>query len=176
LKDISLPADRIRQDVSRSPGGDSSIFQNHCVGCHTGMDPMAGAFAYYDWDEEQGRLAYTRGQVQPKYFNGATTFPFGFITLDDRWDNYWRRGPKQVLGWRGEVSGGFGAKTMGGEVTASRAFSICQVEKVFAQTCFRPPESESDREAVERISDVFEAEGYSLKRVFAETAIHCMGG
>jgi hypothetical protein len=175
LKDITLPADRIRQDVSRSPGGDSSIFQNHCVGCHTGMDPMAGAFAFYEWDDELGRLEFTRGQVQEKYRINDTTFPFGYITVDDRWDNYWRRGPKSLLGWRGEVSGGFGPQTMGAEVTASRAFSICQVEKVFAQTCFRPPESEDDRAEVERVADVFEEEAYSLKRVFAETALYCMG-
>ena len=40
-KDNELPADRIRQDVSRSPGGDSSIFLNECSACHTGMDGMA---------------------------------------------------------------------------------------------------------------------------------------
>jgi len=49
LKDTSGPTDRIRQDVSRSPGGDSTLFLNQCVGCHSGMDPMAQAFAYYDF-------------------------------------------------------------------------------------------------------------------------------
>ena len=51
VKDITRVPDRIRQDVSRSPGGDSRIFLNNCIGCHTGMDPLAGAFAYYDFDE-----------------------------------------------------------------------------------------------------------------------------
>jgi hypothetical protein len=175
LKDISRPADRIRQDIPRSPGGDSSLFQNDCVGCHSGMDPMAGAFAYYEWDSDIERMQYTRGRVQPKYLINANTFPFGFITVDDRWDNYWRRGPMQLLGWRGEESGGFGAKSLGVEVAASRAFSICQVQKVFEQTCFRPAESAEDRAEVERISDVFETADYSLKRVFAETALSCMG-
>lgn len=175
LKDISRPADRIRQDVSRSPGGDSSIFQNHCVGCHSGMDPMAGAFAYYEWDDEAERLTFSRGVVQEKYGINANTFPFGYITVDDRWDNYWRGGPNSVLEWRGPSSGGFGAKSLGEEVTASRAFSICQVEKAFEYTCFRPAESAEDRAEVERIADVFEAENYSMKRVLAETALHCMG-
>ncbi len=66
VKDPSLPADRIRQDISRSPGGDSRIFLNNCIGCHTGMDPLAQAFAYYDYvyDEEadpdgnSGRIDY----------------------------------------------------------------------------------------------------------------------
>jgi len=175
LKDVSRPTDRVRQDVSRSPGGDSSVFHNHCTGCHSGMDPMAGAYAYYEWDATSERVVFSRGQVQPKNLINANTFPFGYITTDDRWDNYWRSGPISVLGWRGTEPGGFGAKSLGREVTASRAFSVCQVEKAFAYTCFRPVGSPEDRAAVERIADVFEAGGYSMKRVLAETAAYCMG-
>ena len=175
LKDVSRPTDRIRQDVSRSPGGDSSVFHNHCTGCHSGMDPMAGAYAYYEWDATSGRTVFSRGQVQPKYLINANTFPFGYITTDDRWDNYWRSGPISVLGWRGTESGGFGAKSLGREVAASRAFSVCQVEKAFALTCFRPVGSPDDRTAVEQIANRFETQGYSMKRVLAETAAYCMG-
>ena len=175
LKDVSRPTDRIRQDVSRSPGGDSSVFHNHCTGCHSGMDPMAGAYAYYEWDTTSGRVLFSRGQAQPKYLINANTFPFGYITTDDRWDNYWRSGPISVLGWRGSEPGGFGAKSLGREVAASRAFSVCQVEKAFKFTCFRPVGSSEDRTAVEGIADVFETQGYSMKRVLAETAAYCMG-
>jgi len=52
IMDITRPPDRIRQDVSRSPGGDSRIFLNNCIGCHAAMDPMAQAFAYYNFDGE----------------------------------------------------------------------------------------------------------------------------
>lgn len=52
LQDPSLPPDRIRRDVSRSPGGDSRTFVNTCVTCHAGMDPLAQAYAYYDYDNE----------------------------------------------------------------------------------------------------------------------------
>ena len=59
VKDITRVPDRIRQDVSRSPGGDSRLFLNNCIGCHSGMDPLAGAFAYYDYvydvDDRPGR-------------------------------------------------------------------------------------------------------------------------
>ncbi len=175
LKDVSRPTDRIRQDVSRSPGGDSSVFHNHCTGCHSGMDPMAGAYAYYEWDMLAGRTTFSRGQVQPKHLINANTFPFGYVTSDDRWDNYWRQGPISVLGWRGTEPGGFGAKSLGREVAASRAFSVCQVEKAFKHTCFRPVGSTEDRAAVEQIANVFETQGYSMKRVLAETAAFCMG-
>ena len=46
VKDITRVPDRIRQDVTRSPGGDSRLFNNTCIGCHNGMDPLAQAFAY----------------------------------------------------------------------------------------------------------------------------------
>jgi len=175
MQDITRPVDRIRQDVSRSPGGDSSVFHNTCTGCHSGMDPMAGAFAYYEWDMEAERLLYTPGQVQPKHLINAETFPYGYVTADDRWDNHWRAGINAALGWADGPGGGFGAKSLGEEITGSRAFSVCQVEKVFAQVCFRPVSSPADRAAVDQIADVFEGQNYSLKRVFAETAVYCMG-
>ena len=60
MSDNSRPTDRIRQDVSRSPGGDSQLFHNHCSGCHSGMDPLAQAFAFYNWDDDVGRTVFTR--------------------------------------------------------------------------------------------------------------------
>lgn len=175
LNDITRPADRIRQDVTRSPGGDSRIFHNTCVGCHSGMDPLAGAFAYYEWDAALERVVFTPNQVQGKYLINATTFPFGYVTVDDRWDNYWRSGPNAALGWRGPAAGGNGPRSLGIEVAGSRAFSECQVGKVFQRLCLRPPGSPADRAEVQRIADVFEARSYSMKRVFAETAAFCMG-
>ncbi len=175
LKDIGRPVDRIRQDVNRSPGGDSTIFQNHCTGCHSGMDAVAGAFAYFEWDQDQERVVHTPGVVSGKHLINANTFPFGYATADNRWDNYWRQGPNSALGWRAAESGGFGAKSLGLEVAMSRAFSICKVEQVFEHVCFRPPNSPEDAAEIERIADVFEAQSYSLKRVFAESAAYCMG-
>jgi hypothetical protein len=175
MKDTTRPVERIRQDVSRSPGGDSQLFLNHCSGCHSGMDPMAQAFAYFNWDDELERVVFTRGAVQPKYFINDTVFRFGYVTPDDRWDNYWREGSNAALEWRGATPGGYGPQSLGVEVTASRAFSICQVEKVFSQVCFRPVSDTDDADEIERIADVFEANDYSLKRVFAETAVYCMG-
>ncbi len=175
LKDITRPTGRIRQDLSRSPGGDSSVFLNHCSGCHSGMDPMAGAYAFLEWDAAAERLVSTPGRVQAKYLINANTFPAGYATVDDRWDNYWRAGPYASLGWRGPEAGGFGPKSLGREVAASRAFSLCQVDKIFELVCFHPPSSAAELAERERIADVFEARAYSLKRVFAEVATTCRG-
>jgi len=183
LHDPALPPDRIRQDVSRSPGGDSRLFLNNCIGCHTGMDPMAQAFAYYDYDDdiEDGdpasmALEYTPGSVQAKYFNNNANFPSGYETPDDHWDNYWRKGQNAYLGFDGSLPGaGDGAKSLGEELGNSHAFASCQVEKTFRAVCLRSPEDDADRLKVDEIIATFRGTGYRMKQVFADTAVHCMG-
>jgi hypothetical protein len=175
LKDVSREADRIRQDVTRSPGGDSELFHTQCVGCHSGMDPLAGAFAYYEWDATLGRTVFTPGFVQNKFLINSNAFPGGYVTVDDRWDNFWRGGVNASLDWRGPISGGYGAKSLGQEVAMSRAFSVCQVEKVFQHVCFRPPRDAGEVQVVRDIADAFEADDYRMKTVFARVAVHCMG-
>ncbi|MEQ1802094.1 MAG: hypothetical protein ABL989_09245 [Gammaproteobacteria bacterium] len=174
--DTSRAPDRIRQDVSRSPGGDSRIFLNNCIGCHSGMDPLAQAFAYYTFDPAQGRIVYTAGAVQSKYFNNDTTFPYGFRTTDDQWSNYWRAGQNALLGWDSQLPGsGAGAKSMGQELANSTAFARCQVEKVFRNVCLRSPVDGADRTQVDSMVSSFRSGGYRLKQVFAESAAYCMG-
>lgn len=175
LSDVTRPVDRIRQDVSRSPGGDSQIFLNTCSGCHSGMDPLTGAFAYFEWDENQQRVIHTRGDVQLKYLQNGNVFPFGYVTIDNRWDNYWREGQNAIFGWSDSLpGGGYGAKSLGEEVANSRGFARCQVQKVFRQVCFREPANETERNTVESIATDFEGQGYSMKQVFAEVAAYCM--
>jgi hypothetical protein len=176
VQDTSRPPDRIRQDVSRSPGGDSRIFLNNCIGCHSGMDPLAQAFAYYDYDETQNRLVYTAGTPDAKYFVNPDNFKPGFVTPSDAWENYWRKGPNVLIGWDPSLPGsGTGAKSMGQELASSDAFARCQVEKVFKAVCFRAPVSTADRNEITRITGVFRSANYRMKSVFAETAVYCMG-
>src|SRR5512138_676956 len=178
VNDLTRPPDRIRQDISRSPGGDSSVFLNNCIGCHNGMDPLAQAFAYYDFDENQGRLVYTQGQVQPKYLINSDNFKPGYITTDDHWENRWRLpGKNTVLGWAGQdgtIRSGNGAKTLGEELANSDAFAECQATKVFKTVCFRSPSDQADRDQVTSSANGFKSGG-NLKRVFAETAAYCAG-
>ncbi|MEO8315104.1 MAG: hypothetical protein ABI645_09940 [Pseudomonadota bacterium] len=176
VHDIHLPPDRVRQDVSRSPGGDSRLFLNNCIGCHSGMDPLAQAFAFYNFNETSGRIEFTDGQVQPKYLINMDNFKPGYVTPNDGWSNYWRQGANTVLGWSGQLSGsGNGAKSMGQELANSDQFARCQVEKVFKTVCLRPPVNISDRTEVNRIIGVFRNGGFKVKDVFAETAAHCKG-
>jgi hypothetical protein len=178
VHDTTRPPDRIRQDVTRSPGGDSSLFLNNCIGCHSGMDPMAQAFAYYDFDETQSKLVFTDGQVQPKYLINSDNFKPGYITTDDHWENRWRLpGKNTVLGWAGQdgtIRSGNGAKTLGEELANSDAFAECQATKVFKTVCFRSPSDQADRDQVTSSANGFKSGG-NLKRVFAETAAYCAG-
>lgn len=174
VADTSLSPDWIRQDVSRSPGGDSRLFLNNCVSCHTGMDPLASAYAYYDWDESARRIVYSPGQVRSKYFNNADTFPQGFVTTDASWANYWREGQNALLGWDpGRPGQGYGAKSMGEELANSEAFAQCQVEKVFQTVCLRPPSDAADRQQVSSMVTSFRAGNYRMRQVFAEAAAYC---
>lgn len=176
LRDLTAHPDRIRQDVTRSPGGDSNIFLNDCLTCHTGLDAMAGGFAYYDFDENLQRLIYSDGAVQQKYLRDAGTFPFGYETVDDSWINYWRSGPNAYIGWNAPGGGsGNGAKSLGMEIAQTRQFAMCQVKNVFEQVCFRSPNGPADEQAVDSIATAFETNQRSMKRIYAEVGAYCMG-
>jgi len=193
LKDNSLSPDRIRQDVSRSPGGDSRLFLNNCVACHSGMDPLAQAFAYYDYqfdpdtdpEAQSGAISYNQtGEINPftnarvvtKYHHNATTFPYGYVTLTDQWQNYWRSGANQKLGWDPSLNGqGSGIKSLGEELANSHAFAQCQVKKVFNAVCLRDAENDADLAQIASTTTAFKQNSYQLKRVFAEVGNYCMG-
>ncbi len=174
MRDVTAWPDRIRQDVTRSPGGDSAIFLNDCLSCHAGLDALAGAFAFYDFDEDAQQLVYTADVVQPKYLRDATTFTYGHQTLGDSWINYWRTGPNGHVGWNGPGSG-MGAKSLGLELSQTRQFAECQVSKTFATACHRSPNGAADEQAVQSMANNFEANNRNMKTAFAEAAVYCMG-
>ena len=98
------------------------------------------------------RLVYTRGTVQPKYFNNNTNFAPGFITPDDAVGT--------TAGARARTRCSAGARRCRAAALAPRpwakssptatAFAQCQVEKVFKTVCFRAPGNAADRIAGRR--------------------------
>jgi len=204
LKDVSRSPDKVRRDVSRSPGGDSRLYQNGCVGCHAGMDGMAGAFAYYEWDSAAGRLLYQdtgsplfdpATGVSLKHNINGNNFEYGHITTDNSWINYWRNGPNSKLGLRPADDGptatgwglltnpdskgnetGSGAKSLGVELANNKAFAQCQVDKAFKSICLRDPNVFStDRTARDGMISNFVGNGYDMREVFTDVAAHCKG-
>nr|MDJ0834166.1 hypothetical protein [Gammaproteobacteria bacterium] len=196
LKDNTRTPDRVRQDVSRSPGGDSRIYLNSCVGCHAGMDGLAGATAYYELQftedgngnpiENTAQMTYSDGSVTGKHLINSNNFEPGHVTSDDSWINYWRNGKNALLGWNDDYPGfqeddqghayGNGLKSMGMELAHSNAFAQCQVKKVFQSVCLRDPDGFSaDRTQVDSIVGDFQTNGYNLKNVFRDVAAYCKG-
>ena len=194
VKDITRPSDRIRQDVSRSPGGDSRLFLNSCIGCHAGMDPLAQAFAYYEWqyageDIDGGTLVYSEAErnvddndltkgttrAQPKNLINSSNFEFGYVTRNDNWKNNWRKGVNSILDWDTSLpETGSGAESMGMELSHSRAFASCQARKVFKSVCARDPMSNTnDRAQINTVVDGLGGGAISMKDVFAEMASYC---
>ncbi len=192
VHDVTRVPDRVRQDVSRSPGGDSSIFLNSCVGCHSGMDPLTQSLAYHNYAVEDrdadptgetGVVEYTDGTVQPKYFNNDATFPPGFVTPDNSWVNYWREGQNTFIGWDDALPGsGVGASSMFQELAHSHAFAQCHINRVFKTVCLRDPTA-SDLAGTESAVGVNEmidnfmsgARAGDMKHVFASSAVLCAG-
>ena len=153
VHDTSLPPDMIRQDVSRSPGGDSRIFLNNCIGCHSGMDPMARAFAYYDFDNGTAdapgtmRLVYTRRRRAAEVLQQRHQLRARLRHAGRPLGEPLAQGPELAarLGHGSLPGKGTGAKSMGQELANSDAFAQCQVEKVFKTVCFRAPGNAADR-------------------------------
>lgn len=202
LKDNTRPANRVRQDVSRSPGGDSRIYLNSCLSCHAGMDGMAGAFANYelqfngdkdtdvDTFENSAQLIYDASTVSDKHLINENNFKSGYITTDASWINYWRNGQNSLIGWN-DYAGvqkddegnalGVGAKSLGMELAHSNAFAQCQVKKAFQAVCFRDPNDYAiDRAQLDvttpgTIASDFVTTGYNMKNVFRDVAAFCKG-
>jgi hypothetical protein len=224
LKDVSRSSDKVRRDVSRSPGGDSRLYLNGCVGCHAGMDGMAGAFAKYEWDEQDpqnpndGLMLYSAignplfgsdgtapgisdeipDDISLKHNINANNFEYGHITTDDSWINYWRNGPNSKLGLRPADDGpsatgwgpltnpdskgnetGNGARSLGIELSNSKAFAQCQVDKVFKVICLRDPNVfAADRNARDGFVSNFVGSTpvpYNMREVFTDVAAYCKG-
>lgn len=164
------------------------------------MDPLAQAYAYYDFpypgeDEapgleldqrkDLGQLVYTPGAVQGKYLINSATFSTGYVTANDHWTNYWRLGVNSGrVGWSGDTGSGAvdlavnsayaegaGAASLGRELANSDAFAQCQVNKVFEHVCAREPAT-GDAGAVSSIVGGFSTH-HNLKRVFAQVAGYC---
>ena len=100
----------------------------------------------------------------------------GRCQRQNHWTNYWRTGQNRYLGFYGPgIGDDFGAKSLGVELSNSDAFAQCQARKVFKAVCLREPESVNDHQAFDQILANFASSGFRMKKVFADTAEHCMG-
>lgn len=164
ISDVAAPDDRVRIDVTRSPGGDPAAYQNTCRGCHGNMDSMNGAFAYAEFVNGEILLSNVRtantnlcgananaacfdvNRVANKYNQGvASGFSQGYRTTDNSWRNRAVTGAiGEYFGWRGTDSRSIataveasGINSFGRMIANSQAFSRCMVKKVYSTVCRR---------------------------------------
>lgn len=199
MEDPNGVVDRIRQDVSRSPGGNSELFTRGCAGCHIGMDPLAQAFAYYNYDLDTERMDYNavaefnaelekynpglasyETRVQPKYHINGANFNSGYLTLSEDWENYWREGKNASLQWNwgggSPADSGTGPSSMGRELANSYAFAQCKVKQVFKAVCLRNPVDDTDQQFVQDLTvELKDLQGFGLRDTFAKAADYCKG-
>ena len=179
LQGHDRPADRIRQDVTRSPGGDSQIFHNTVR--------RLSLAAWTRWRAPTPTSSGTRrrcawctrpARCSRKYLINADVFPGGYVTIDDRWDN---------SGARGRTRRSAGAAADGGRLRRRRARrarwrtaarSPCARWRRYSSTSAsgrrrtRPTRPRSSA-----IATVFEAQRqlHHEARVRRRRPLHCMG-
>lgn len=172
LHDINVPDYHVRRDVDRKPGADSRTYRNKCVGCHAGQDALGGAFAYFDYVNNE--MVYTEGKVVDK-INKNVSFLEGWITKDDSFENLWASGQNADLGWPEKTTGN-GVRELGIMLSRSRAFAECMSTRVFELICLRSPTESSDKKEMKRLADIFQKDAnFNMKNLMAETAVSCVG-
>ena len=173
LHDTETPKHWVRQDVSRSPGGDPELFNQRCVGCHAGMDALSGWSVFYDSpipgerkvrDKITKNVLYTGSQVRD-YRTPANA--------NDSFSNLWAEGKNAKLGWRGKTSGK-GAKEFGEMMTRSKAFASCMARQVYESVCYLTPQAGLAKQKSEQLAEQFEKNNYNMRKLFAATAVACL--
>lgn len=174
--DTAIPDYRVRQDVERNPGGSAKSYVNECKGCHAGMDGLAGAFAYMDFDKTTAQLIYADDKPQKKYLRNSLTFIDGYRTTDDGWKNLWTTGPNARVGWNfseGQKHEGHGPRSLGAMLANSDQFSRCMAKYATEKVCMDDLELKSAR--LGALAKEFKDSGYNLRVLFAKTALSCAG-
>lgn len=176
LSDTTRPDYHVRRDVERNPGGDSKTFKSQCVGCHAGMDGLAGAAAYFDFVNNQ--VTESTGVVAK--INAQSKFANGWVTADNSWVNLWQDGgPNMRLGFMGARTGN-GLRSFGQAMSQTAEFPRCMAKRVFRQVCQRDPIMDSSKAnaevvVIQDLANAFKANNYDMKALFAATSARCMG-
>lgn len=187
------PDSHIGRDIGREPVEE---YNNKCKGCHTGMDGMRPAAAYYDFNQtdaitKAGWVQYkqiyntsadhvddvgaqtTSTFVPPKFRKGANIFEGGYVVRDDSWVNY---ADAKLFGWNGATEGN-GLKGLGNMIATSNGFSKCMAKRVFKSVCGEDIEA-ANTGLVEKLANQFIKNNYNLRQLFVQVAVRpeCGGG
>jgi hypothetical protein len=172
MMDTTRTTRYIRQDVGRTPGGSAQAFKTKCQGCHSGMDSVSGAFAFWNFDAETGALQHTPGQVHPKFLQNSETFPQGYVTTADTWINLWSEGTNAKMGWKGDQTGK-GINSFGRLLASTDEFNRCMAKRVYARACIKSYDLVNDPKLISELADGFKSSGFKMKNLWAEAVLKC---
>lgn len=174
MMDFTISDEFVRRDVDRQPGGVYKTYQTRCVGCHAGIDALGGAFARFDFVNEN-LTYYPSPNVAPKVNINNHVYPAGAVVSSDSWENLWLYNQNELLGWRGPTRGK-GLKEFATMIANSKGFSTCMAQRVFSSICNRDPK-DTERKMIEAAGASFETNKYNLKSLFEEIAVlpSCLG-
>jgi hypothetical protein len=198
--DSEAPDNFVGRDIDRFPAGDHNKYRTTCRSCHSVMDSLRGAYAYYDFSDgfvkNSFRLARNNapaaettptsinlfsdgdGQydVVTKMNHNDHTFPDGHKTQNNYFKNQAVWGANgDYFGWGDELEG-YGVNAFGKMISESEAFPFCMAKRVFRSACKRDPVS-IDKQLIESAAESFKASSYNLKTLFQTIAIsdECLG-
>lgn len=135
----------VGRDIPRNPGNDPQVYFNKCLGCHTGLDSLRGAFAGFDFVNDQ----LTWGsKVQPKMNNNPYSFQAGHIVANDNWQHlgWWTISPENI-------NKKFkGPKPLVDMIVKSPEFYSCLVKRTKNVLC---PEKSISAESLTDVANLF---------------------
>jgi hypothetical protein len=174
--DVSRADIYVRRDVDRAPGGDATKYRTECVGCHAGMDPLANAFAYYNFvpPAQANQAAAITIATAPvaKVNQNNDVFPGGAVVTDDSWMNLWLEGTNSALGWDATKTKGNGVKSFGEMLASSKMFPECMAKRVYKTVCLKEGTSNTDKAAISKLAGEF-SKTYNMKDLFKDAAVDC---
>jgi hypothetical protein len=189
VMDTTRPPDRIRQDVTRSPGGVSTLFLTNCIGCHSGMDPMAQAFAYYNFSYPAseigatawpiGQIVYTAGQSAAEVPHQQHQFPARLLDAGRQLEQSLAHRPQSSAGMERGAARQRQRRQVPGNRNSRIQRGICQLPghpgvqgRVLPA---RRPQQPRPTHASQHDDRFVPIGNYSLRQVFAQSAAYCMG-
>lgn len=197
--DSEGPDNYVGRDIDRFPAGDHNKYTTSCRSCHSVMDSLRGAFAFYTFkngfvkntlvmnrqpaddidDDTPGTVVqvYTGTNVVTKMNHNEHTSPEGhMITTDTFLNQATNTSNSSYFGWDPAKLSGKGVKEFGEMVANSEAFPFCMAKRVYRSVCKREPAS-IDKQLLEKAANDFKSANFSFKKLFQTIAIseECLG-
>lgn len=150
----------VGRDIPRNPGNDPQVYLNKCMGCHTGLDSLRGAFAGYDFSNN--KLTWSP-KAKPKMNNNPHVFDEGYYVKDHAWEH---------LGWWNIAPQNIGQKYVGAKpfvemVVESSQFYQCLVKRAKDTLC---PHKKPSETLLSQIAYKVESTK-TLRSLFARVAV-----